>query len=222
MEREASDADESPVDEPDDSSIADGRDGSLTRRSLVVTGAATWATVGLAGCRYITDPGVDEETDTPAPTVTTETTTTDAPGGETETDDGGDGDGDGDGDGEATPTETPTPTPTPAPTTTACADIGQFAPGMEVGLHVTVYDSATGEPLGADALDSVRVEFPTAEYGPLELNWEGNHERYSAETWGSKVVTDPTTEPGSYRYEVAVNGDEADIETTVTGQFLIV
>jgi hypothetical protein len=191
---------------------------AVTRRRLVASGAAAWATVSLAGCRYITDPGVD--TDTPTPTVTTETTTTDTPTPDpnatpTPTPDP-----------DATPTETPTPSPTPTPTppatTTACESIGEFVPGQEVGLHVGVYDSQTGEPLGDDNLQTVAVEFPEADYGRRELNWRGDHERYDEETWGTKIVTDPAAQPGTYRYEVAVIGDEGEVQATVTNRFTLI
>jgi hypothetical protein len=191
---------------------------AVTRRRLVASGAAAWATVSLAGCRYITDPGVDTPaaTDTPTPTVTTETTTTDTPVGPTPTPDP-----------DATPTETPTPSPTPTPTTappttTACASIGEFAPGMDVGLHVGVYDSQTGEPLGDDDLRAVTVEFPEADYGRRELNWHGDHERYDEQTWGTKIVTDPDAQPGTYRYEVAVIGEEGEVQATVANRFTLI
>ncbi|MEF8850997.1 MAG: hypothetical protein V5A44_08890 [Haloarculaceae archaeon] len=206
-------------DERDDD--ADGpqkRSDAVTRRRLVASGAAAWATVSVAGCRYITDPGVDTATETasptPTPTVTTETTTTDTPVGPTPTPDP-----------DATPTETPTPSPTPTPTppatTTACASIGEFAPGQEVGLHVGVYDGRTGDPLGSGDLESVTVAFPDAHYDRRELNWRGPHERYDEQTWGTKIVTATDAEPGTYRYEVAVEGEDGEVEATVTNRFTI-
>lgn len=191
----------------------------------MAAGAATWATASVSGCQYITDPGTgDDDTDTDTPTVTTETTTTDEPVGPatptpTPSDEGTD---DPDGGSEETPSPTPTPTPTPPPTTTSCASLGRFAAGMEVGLHVALYDPETGDPLGDDAVDAVRVEFPDADYGPLELNWKGDHEAYSADTWGSKIATDADTERGTYRYEVTVEADEETVETKVADQFTVV
>jgi len=207
----------------------DADDATITRRRLVASGAATWASVSLAGCNYITDPGPPDEGgdggdggDDPTPTVTTTTTTTDSPPA-TPTDDGTPG-GTDDG-GDDTPTETPSPTPTATPTATpteSCDSIGRFFPGMEVGLHVSIYDPETGEALGGDAIDSVTVEFPGADFGPLELNWEGPHEAFSRDSWGSKVVTDDDAEPGTYEYHVSVNGGEADVEGTISDQFTIV
>ncbi|MFW5999982.1 MAG: hypothetical protein ACOCPY_00855 [Halorubrum sp.] len=94
---------------------------------------------------------------------------------------------------------------------------------MEVGLHVGIFDPDTGDPLGADAIDSVVVEFPEADYGPLELNWEGAHEAYDRATWGSKIETALDTDPGEYEYEVHIEGgEETDLSTTVRNQFTIV
>ena len=182
----------------------------LTRRRLVASGAATWATVSLAGCNYITDPGVE------TPTVTTETTTTDDPSGVTETTDEN---ATADADGEST--ETPTETPTEE-STTSCASIGRFSRGMEVGLHVGIYDPETGDPLGADAIDAVTIEFPDADYGPVELNWEGAHEAYDRDTWGSKIVTDADTEPGTYEYEVVVESEREEVASTISDRFTVV
>ncbi|QKY15490.1 hypothetical protein [Halorubrum sp. CBA1229] len=177
---------------------SEAADSPVSRRRLVAAGAATWASVSLAGCTYITDPGV--EPDDGEPTVTNETTTT---GNTTNGTSGNESGGDGEGED--------------------CASIGRFSAGMEVGLHVGIFDPETGDPLGADAIDSVVVEFPDADYGPLELNWEGAHEAWDRATWGSKIVTDEDTDPGDYEYEVHIEGgEEIDLETTVTNQFTIV
>ena len=176
-----------------DTAEGDGS-GKLSRRRLIATGAAAWASVSAAGCTYITDPGPESSDD--GPTVTNETTTTGNGTADNGTDDSGGGE---------------------------CSSIGRFRQGMEVGLHVGVFDPETGDPLGSDAIDTVKVEFPEAEYGPLELNWEGPHEAFDRATWGSKIVTDEETEPGEYEYEVHIEGnEETDIETTVTNQFTIV
>ncbi|WP_415383398.1 hypothetical protein [Halosimplex sp. TS25] len=201
----------------------DGR--SVTRRRLLASGAAAWATTSVSGCQYITDPGTGDSEDTTTPTVTTETTTTDEPVAQpTPTpSDGTDDTADSTpGEGTDTPTDTPTPTETPPPTTTACSLAGQFAAGMEVGLHVSIYDPETGEALGDESLDRVTVEFPDADYGPLELNWAGDHEAYAGDTWGSKIATDTDTESGTYRYEVSVESDDVDVETTVSDRFTVV
>lgn len=192
---------ESADDVPDDVTDEQG----LTRRRLVASGAAAWATVGLAGCNYITDPGVE------TPTVSTETTTTDNPSGVNETNETDETD-----DG-SEPTETPT-----EESTTSCASIGRFSRGMEVGLHVGIYDPETGEPLGADAIEAVTIEFPEADYDPIELNWEGPHEAYDRDTWGSKIETDADTDPGTYEYEVNVESERDDVTARISDRFTIV
>lgn len=207
----------------DESAQSDG----VSRRRLVASGAAAWATASLAGCRYITDPGTGDSDDTPTPTISTETTTTDEPVEPTETPDDDDDDDETPGGDtpDGTPTETPTPTatptPTPGPTTTGCASLSEFAGGMEVGLHVFVYDSETGDALGEESIDSVVLDFPNADYGPLELDWRGKHERYSRDAWGSKVVTDADAESGTYQYEVTVDGEDPEFEATVSDRITI-
>jgi hypothetical protein len=204
------------------------RPNAVTRRRLVASGAAAWATVSLTGCQYITDPGVDTATESPTPTVTTETTTTDTPTPTPTRDPDATPTPTRGPDATPTPTDTPTPSPTPTPTptapatTTACSSIDEFVPGMEVGVHVGVYDSETGEPLGDDELAAVTVAFPDADYDERELNWRGAHERYDERTWGTKVVTHPEAEPGVYNYEVSVAGEDGDLRVAVTDRFVLV
>lgn len=203
-----------PESEPDD---------GISRRRLVAAGAAGWATVSMAGCNRLADPG--------PPNQGNGDDGGNGDGGNG--DDGGNGNG-GNGDGPQTtaPTgnttvtnETTATSPDPggetteAPTTTSgggeCASLGRFAQGMEVGMHVEVFDDYSGDVLGDDAVERVTVEFPDAEFGPLELNWEGDHEAYSETTWGGKVTTSEDTEPGTYRYEITVESGDGDPETVV-------
>lgn len=174
---------------------------TITRRRIIASGAATWATVSLAGCERIADPGPPDE-------------------------DGGGGGGGGDGDeapaGNTTVTNETTATDEPSDEeTTECASIRRFASGMEIGLHVGVLDDNSGSHLGDDAIDSVTIEFPDADFEPLELNWNGAHEVHSETTWGGKLVTDEDLESGTYRYEITVDGDDVDSETVVD-EFTIV
>ncbi|MFB6150768.1 MAG: hypothetical protein ABEJ40_03080, partial [Haloarculaceae archaeon] len=154
-------------------------------------------------------------------TVTTETTTTSEPGNQTPSD--GDDGGATPGGEEPTPTPTATATATAAPTTTSCDSIDRFAAGMDVGFHVGIYDSDTGNVIGNADVERVTVRFPDAEFEPVELSWNGPHERLSADGWGGKLETAPETESGTYRYEVSVEGgDESDVDATVTDRFAIV
>jgi len=178
---------------------------NLTRRRVVAGGAATWATVGLAGCNYITDPGPE--------------------------DDGGNGNGNGNGNvgtpgGNTTVTnETTTATP---PTTTeggggsGCASIRRFAAGMDVAMNVDVFDQETGQHLGADSLESVTVEFPNADFEPIELDWSGPHEEFRPEEWGGKLSTDQDVESGTYTYEIVVEGDGVDGAERIVDEITVV
>ncbi|WP_302081835.1 hypothetical protein [Salinibaculum rarum] len=178
-----------------DKSDTDGSDSAdeesgLSRRRLLASGAATWATVSAAGCNYITDPGPPEQ---------------------------GGGGGDDDGSGDSTPTgnatvtnETTTTTGGSDGTTTGgdCQSQQEFNAGEEIALNVGVYESDTGEFLGGDTIDAVTVEFPESDIGPLELSWSGPHEQYIPDGWGGKLETDPDMEPGTYQYEINIDGED--------------
>jgi|AntDeeMinimDraft_4_1070355.scaffolds.fasta_scaffold00077_5 hypothetical protein len=193
--------------------VDDESESRVSRRRLVAAGAAGWATVSLAGCSRVLDPSMrDDETDTETEgtdtggdggqqttqagntTVTNETTTTGDPGGETTTTGAG---------------------------TTECASYRRFAPGMEIGLHVELFDNDSGSFLADDAIEGVTIEFPDADYGPVELNWEGDHEAYSETTWGGKIVTSEDADPGTYRYEISVDRGDDELDTIVD-EFTIV
>jgi len=209
-------------DSPSDGNDSDEESG-VSRRRLIATGAAAWTTVSVAGCQYITDPGPPDGGD--------------GDGGA----DGGDGtDGGTDGGDGATSTPVPTgsatvtndttttadpstPTETPTSTGTACESRKEFPAGIDIGLNVGVYDSESGDFLGDDALDGVTVEFPNEDYGPLELSWSGEHEQYVPDGWGGKIETDEDIEPGTYRYEITVEGDGPfEDGETITDHFSII
>jgi hypothetical protein len=182
----------------EESADGESKGGGVTRRR-VAAGVATWATVSLAGCNYITDPGVDDgngDDGTPSDTtVTTETTSTDDPGS-------------GDGD---------------SSTTTSCNSISRFTPGMEIGFVVGVYDSSTGTFLGEDMIESVEVAFPDADFDPIELAWNGAHEQFATTGWGGLLPTDAEADAGTYNYEVHVEPKESiDLDASaVVDQFTI-
>jgi hypothetical protein len=175
----------------------------MTRRQMVTAGAATWASVSLAGCNYLTGPGDDGLTETPSDddeqpntTVTSNTTTT--------------GDTGSGGDSTAT--------------TTSCSQSATFLPGMEVGILTDVFNSADGSFAGADAVESVVVSFPDADIEPKELTWTGSHETQSEKSWGAAIKTAADADPGTYRYEITVEPKpDADIDkTTITDSFELV
>jgi hypothetical protein len=162
----------------------------LSRRDLLASGATAWATVSVAGCNYITDPGPpegggdggggDDEAPTGNATVTNETTTTGDGDGSSETTSGGD-----------------------------CQSQQEFQSGEEVALNVGIYKSDTGDYLGADSINSVTVEFPDQPaVEPVELSWSGPHEQYIPDGWGGKLEAISQMEPGTYQYEIAIDGDD--------------
>jgi hypothetical protein len=169
-------------------------DGDVSRRRLLVTGAAGWTAAGVAGC---CDPpktgGTDTPTPTPTPTVTATTTTTGSPD-------------EGTPDGEETPTATPTPTPTPSPTGTACTAASLFAVGQQIGFLAGVYHTQTGETMGADEA-AVHLAFDDDALEDREMEWTGDHDDVAAKEWGAAVDT-AGLEAGTYRYEVVVTPED--------------
>lgn len=186
----------------------------VSRRKLMAAGAAGWATVGLAGCVDVQGEDCEEDgggtTDgggggggtndgTSNVTVTTQTTTT---GGGTPTEDGGGGGGG---------------------TTTECEQQSIFAPGMDVGFLVSVFDNFTGDKLDADELATVVLEFPYADIDSVELTPSGPHENYVPDKWGGKASVPVDAEPGTYRYEISVATDpDEDPEPVVTDELELV
>ncbi|MFC7113748.1 hypothetical protein ACFQH2_00405 [Natronoarchaeum sp. GCM10025703] len=181
---------------------------NLTRRRLVASGAATWATIGLAGCNYITDPGPEDDA-------------------------GGDGGDDGDDGGNETPSENTTVSNETTTTENggenggeeegqSCASIGRFAAGTDIAMNVDVFDQVSGDHLGAGELESVTVEFPDADFDPINLDWSGPHEKFRPEEWGGKLSTDDDVSSGTYRYEIVVEGESIDGTERITDQLTIV
>ena len=191
------------TDETAESTTAD--DGGVSRRKLMAAGAAGWATVGLAGCsdNGDTDDGGDETTDGNGDvTVTSQTTTTD---GDTPTTTEGGGGG------------------TDGGTTTECTQSSVFAPGMDIGFLVDIYDDLSGDKLDEDALAAVTLTFPHADLEPVELTPSGPHEEHVRDKWGGKVSMPADAEPGTYKYEIEVARDpDDDPEPVVTDEVKLI
>lgn len=170
----------------------------ISRRTFVAGSAAGWASVALAGCS-------GGGTDTESPTETTET--------ETESPTG-------------TVSETPAPQPENFVVTdeiitgseyvppgydgfaSSCAPSRTFVPGMQPVFKIGVFDPATGDQLGNDALDGVGVNIDS---GPtVELAWGGDAEENPAEEWSGNWVIPEDTEPGSMSYTVEVSGGDGN------------
>lgn len=163
----------------------------LSRRSLLVTGAATWAAVSFAGCSDNDEPDdTPTSTETANVTVTNTTTTTSTPGTETAS-------------SAPTPTPTETETETPTPTGTACTQSSIFATGQEIGFLAGVYDTLSGLAMGPDEVTSVRLEFE-GELPDLELEYAGDHDEVAADEWGATLSDTESLEPGMYTYQLVV------------------
>ncbi|MFW5918786.1 MAG: hypothetical protein ACOCSF_01140 [Halanaeroarchaeum sp.] len=186
----------------------------VSRRKLMAAGAAGWATVGLAGCSTVQPDCEDEDGDNGNSgtdggddvTATTQTTTTDGDT-PTTTEEGGDGGGGG-GDGG---------------TTTECAQSSVFAPGMDIGFLVDIYDDLSGDKLDDEALSSVTITFPFADLEPVELTPSGPHQDHVSDKWGGKVSMPIDAEPGTYKYEIEIARDpDDDPDSVITDEVKLV
>jgi len=108
-------------------SEADSDATTTTRRRLLAAGAATWATVGLAGCTGDGDGGGGSGTDAANYVVTAET--------------GAGSEG----------------VPESAGFISACSASRRFVPGMQAVFYVGIFDPETGEQLTDEDLESVVV-----------------------------------------------------------------
>ena len=219
-----------------DDQTADDEDVSgITRRRLVAMGTAGWASVSLAGCSRVLDPSMTGAGDSGGGSGGGG-----GGGGSDGSSDGGsDGSSDGGSDGGSDDTTTPGgnttvtnettttgesdggATETPTGTGTACANIRRFAAGMNVGIHVMAFDNDSGSVLGADAIERIVVEFLDADFDPLQLNWEGDHEAYTDISWGGMISTSEDLDPGTYQYEITVHRENSEPETIID-EFTIV
>lgn len=205
---------------------------SISRRRLVVTGAATWATISLAGCTESGDgegdggDGGGETTTTVTATATT--TTTDTVTQSTTTADGTTAAT------TTTTTTTETPTPTAAPTTTTttaesgggattttCSEGRRFMGGSPIGFLVGLFRTESGNVLGPDDADAVTIRFQDVDIPALELTWDGRHTVFDEDTWGGKLEDTVSLGPGTYHYDVVVAADGEE-RTVMSDQFVLV
>ena len=168
---------------------------NTTRRRLLASGAAAWATV-LAGCAGGGDGG-----DTPTDTET-----------------------ESDPDPNPDSTESPQPesyvvtaetgtgsegVPGSAQFVSACSATRRFVPGMQAIFYVGVYDPDTGEQLTDEDLDAVNVNVGGE---TVELAWAGDDEENPAQEWAGSWMVPEGTETGSLSYTVEVGILENSIE----------
>lgn len=210
-----------PMDDTDPGAPTDGDETSpfdhISRRRLVATGAATWASIALAGCSDTgPDPTPSETVTVTSTTTTTETVAT--PEGSDDTPDGNDTPTDSP---TASPTPTDSPTATPSPTETPCANSMAFARGSPVGFLIGLFETETGDLLNPEHAESVTVEFDDPTLDTLELTWEGKHREFVADRWGGKLADTSDFPPGTYQYDVVVS-TAAGEQVITTDQFVIV
>jgi len=178
----------------------------------MATGAATWATVGLAGCTGGGNGNGNGDTTEPS----------------------GNGNGNGNGDTTTEPTETSTPTPTPAPqpenyivsTNTywnghpapegtggyvgTCSPERQFRRDMDVTFVIGVWDPDTGDPVTNDTVDSVTVSFPDRPFDDVDLEYVPAEEEGDKPQWNGTFDIPDDAETGSVAYEVQVSDGDAN------------
>jgi hypothetical protein len=192
---EASDGPEREADASTESS-------GTTRRRLLASGAATWATVAVAGCS--SDDGENTTTDDepgPEPTTAPDTETTE----------------------EETPTPEPQPenfvvttetwtgggVPAPISFMSSCARSDTFVPGMQMVFFVGVFDPDTGDRLTDEDLDGAQINLGDG-METIELEWTDEYEyttRNEGNSWVGSWDIPEDAEPQSLSYTVEVSTD---------------
>ncbi|MFB6081303.1 MAG: hypothetical protein ABEJ67_00645 [Halanaeroarchaeum sp.] len=165
----------------DERNESDGSRANTTRRKLMAAGAASWATVGLAGCA--TGGGQSETTTTTTkPPETTHYVVTDdmavgsegVPGGHD--------------------------------FLSACSPSRKFTPGMQAIWYVGVYNPETGKQLTDEELgkNGVEIHFKNRNWDPVKLGWAGDDKEHPAQEWGGSIVIPKDAQPGEVKYEVQI------------------
>lgn len=168
----------------------------VSRRRMLATGAATWATV-LAGC---SGGGEDDTTTEGTPTETPTPAQTETPDNETpepqpenfvvtaETLSGGGA-------------------PSAASFISGCAATNVFVPGMTVVFHVGIYDPATGDKLSDEDLDGVTVEMGGE---TVDLSWGSDY------GWGQREEGNEWIGSWDIPEDILSDQDSANMEYTVS------
>ena len=183
--------------EPDES-----HETSTTRRRLLASGAATWATVALAGCS-----SDDGETTTEESTDTEPSTTRAPPGNQqgsqpenfvvtTETWSGGQG------------------VPASISFMSACARSDTFVPGMQAVFFVGIFDPDTGDRLTSDDLGGVQINVGDG-MQTVDLEWTDEHShatRNEGNNWVGSWTVPEDMEPQGLSYTVEVSDGEANFQ----------
>lgn len=157
----------------------------------MAAGAATWATVGLAGCA---SGGGQSETTTTAPTTTTKpqdlVVTTDM----------------------ATGSES---IPVTAGFVSACTPTTEFSPGMHAIWDIGIYDPDTGKHADPEIVESVQVTMSSSDVAAadgktVEISWAGDDEENPHDYWNGAWVIPEDAAPGTVNYDVEVSTTEGD------------
>lgn len=82
----------------------------------------------------------------------------------------------------------------------SCLPQHNYTPGMKVGFDVAIYDGASGELVGPDAVDEAIIEFETDDSITLEWSEEDG-------LWNETWMIPEDREPGTLTYEVLVSAD---------------
>jgi hypothetical protein len=109
----------------------------------------------------------------------------------------------------------------------ACAPEREFTPEMDVTFVIGIYDSLSGNVVGANglvdpstgeqiedsgdmALDSVTVVSPDGSFEDLPLEWvHGRDDENTTPQWNATLETENLS-PGSYPYEVRISDESRD------------
>ncbi|MFB6133959.1 MAG: hypothetical protein ABEJ55_03125 [Halanaeroarchaeum sp.] len=184
--------------EKPDADDTDSTGANTTRRKLMAAGAASWATVGLAGCS-------SNAAETTTTTTTTQTTTQEPePQSYVVTDDMAVGS---------------TGVPSGHNFLSACSPSRKFLPGMQAIWYVGVYHPETGEQLTDEDLGKkgVEIHFTNRDWDPVALGWAGDDEEHPAQEWGGSIVLPADASPGEVTYEVTIPKKPENTEFTPVG-----
>jgi hypothetical protein len=179
-----------------DESEQQGDGPDTTRRRLLATGAATWASVAVAGCPGDGGDGETSPTGTDTPTDEPTDTATDTPEPQpenyvvtAETWAGGSG------------------VPASISFMSACATTNTFVPGMQVVFFVGVYDPETGDKLTNDDLDGAQINLGDG-METVSLSWSEDHAHATQgdTNWVGSWTLPEDMEPQDLSYTVEVSG----------------
>ena len=194
-----------------DSDTIEARGANTTRRKLMAAGAASWATVGLAGCAGDGGDGTAAPTDQP-----TEEPTSAEPQPEdyVVTEDmqtGSDG------------------IPATAGFVSACTPTRTFSPGMHAIWNVGIYEPSTGEVAPDEDIESVQVtmssdDVAAADGESVEITWAGDEDENPHDWWNGAWTIPEDAAGGTVEYtvEVSTTGPETNMVGVSENSFTIV